>query len=143
MTDDRATLQSGGSVPAPTSSSTTTMASTFVCNMSLPLKLEIQSGNLSKEWKLWRHVWDAYEEVTDLAGTNRIDRRVCECSVRALAETCDFGALRDQLFRDRIECAVRDNAQLKEMAPNQQQQHSSEVGLVTQGYSIFVEIKSK
>ena len=66
MTDDRATLQSGASVPAPTSSSTTTMASTFVCNMSLLLKLEIQSGNLFKEWKLWRHVWDAYEEVTDL-----------------------------------------------------------------------------
>ena len=73
MTDDRATLQSGASVPAPTSSSTTTMASTFVCNMSLLLKLEIQRGNLFKEWKQWRHVWDAYEEVTDLRNkTNRL-----------------------------------------------------------------------
>lgn len=23
-------------------------------------------GNLCKEWKQWRQVWDAYEEVTDL-----------------------------------------------------------------------------
>ena len=28
----------------------------------------------------------------------------------ALAETCDFGALKDQLIRDRIVCGVRDNA---------------------------------
>mgnify|MGYP006896143726 FL=1 len=82
---------------------------------------------------------------------------------RALIETCDFRALKDQLIRDRFVCGVRYNAvrrkllleyklalekcvdicraaedtyaQLKEMAPNQQQQHSSEVDLVTQGYS--------
>ena len=30
--------------------------------------------------------------------------------IRALAETCDFGALKDQLIRDRIVCGVRDNA---------------------------------
>lgn len=35
-------------------------------NVSLPLKLEIHNGNLSKEWKQWRQVRDAYEEVTDL-----------------------------------------------------------------------------
>ena len=34
--------------------------------VSLAPKFEIQSGNLSKEWKQWRQVWDAYEEVTDL-----------------------------------------------------------------------------
>ena len=42
------------------------MASSFMCNVSLPLKLDIHSGNFSKEWKQWRHVWDAYGEVTDL-----------------------------------------------------------------------------
>ena len=31
-------------------------------------------------------------------------------ALRALAETCDFGALKDQLIRDRIVCGVRDNA---------------------------------
>ena len=85
-------------------------------------------------------------------------------ALRALAETCDFGALKDQLIRDRIVCGVRDNAvrrkllqeskltlekcvdicraaeattaQRKEMAPSQQQQHhSSEVDLVTKGDS--------
>ena len=35
-------------------------------NVFLPPKLEVHSGNLSKEWKQWRQVWDAYEEVTDL-----------------------------------------------------------------------------
>ena len=82
-------------------------------------------------------------------------------AVRALAESCDFLALKDQLISDRNVCGVRGNAlrrkslqesklalekcvdicraakaaQLKKMAPNQQQQHSSEVDLVTQGYS--------
>ena len=82
-------------------------------------------------------------------------------ALRALAESCDFLALKDQLISDRIVCGVRDNAlrrkslqesklalekcvdicraakavQLKKIAPNQQQQHSSEVDLVTQGYS--------
>ena len=37
--------------------------------MSLPPKLVIHSGNLSKQWKQW----DAYEEVTDLRNkTNRL-----------------------------------------------------------------------
>ena len=35
-------------------------------NVSSSPKLEIHSGNLSKEWKQWRQVWDAYEEVTVL-----------------------------------------------------------------------------
>ena len=229
MTDDSSTSQSGASVPAPTPSSTATMASTFMCNVSLPPNKEIHSGNLSKEWKQWRQVWDAYEEVTDLQNkTNRLRvatfitcigkealevhnglpfaseeeksnmTKVLELwethyigktnviyerykfnnrsqeqtesidaayvnALRALAESCDFGALKDQLIRDRIMCGVRDNAlrrkllqesklalekcvdicrateatsaQLKEMAPNQQQQDSSEVDLVTQGYS--------
>ena len=84
-------------------------------------------------------------------------------ALRALAETCGLGALKDQLIRDRIECGVHDNAvrrkllwesklalekcvdichaakatfaQLKEMEPNQKQQHFSEVDFVTQGYS--------
>ena len=82
-------------------------------------------------------------------------------ALRALAETCDFGALKDQPMRDRFVSGVRYNAvrrkllpeykralekcvdicraaedtQLKEMTPNQQQQHSSEVDLVIQGYS--------
>ena len=82
-------------------------------------------------------------------------------ALRALAETCDLGALKDQLIRVRFVSGVRYNAvkkkllpeyrlaleksvdicraaedtQLKEMTPNQQQQHCSEVDLVTQGYS--------
>jgi len=31
-------------------------------------------------------------------------------ALRALTETCDFGALKDQLIRDRIVCGVYDNA---------------------------------
>ena len=41
------------------------VASSFMCNVSLPPKLKIHSGNSSKERKQWRQVWDAYEEVTD------------------------------------------------------------------------------
>lgn len=81
-------------------------------------------------------------------------------ALRALAETCEFGTLKDQLIRDRIVCGVHDNAvrrkllqesavtlskcvdmrcaaeatsaQFKEMALSQ---HSSEVDLVTKGGS--------
>ena len=31
-------------------------------------------------------------------------------ALRALAETCEFGILKDHLFRDRIVCGVRENA---------------------------------
>jgi len=48
----------------PSTSSTST--TTFLCNISLPPKIEIHCENLSKEWKQWRQVWDAYEEVTEL-----------------------------------------------------------------------------
>ena len=55
-----------GATAFATAPSASIMASSFMCNVSLPPKLEIHSGNLSKEWKQWRKVWDAYEEVTDL-----------------------------------------------------------------------------
>ena len=151
-----------------------TSATVFSCNVSLPPKLEMRCGNLSKEWKQWRQVWDAYEEVTDLRNkTSRLRvatfitcigkealevhnglpfqndeqkadiNKVLELwanhclgktniiyerykfnnrsqeqpesidnyvtALRALAETCDFGALKDNLIRDRIVCGVRDN----------------------------------
>ena len=54
--------------PPPSSGAGTssTTSPTFSCNVSLPPKIQLQSGNLSKEWKQWRQVWDAYEEVADL-----------------------------------------------------------------------------
>ena len=160
--------------PPPLSAGTSSTTSpTFSCNVSLPPKIQLQSGNLSKEWKQWRQVWDAYEEVTDLRNkTSRLrvatfitcigkealevhngllfqseDERtdinkVLELwqnhclgktniiyerykfnnrsqeqaesidtyitSLRALAETCEFGALKEDLLRDRIVCGVRD-----------------------------------
>ncbi|XP_022791986.1 uncharacterized protein LOC111331190 [Stylophora pistillata] len=155
--------------------STSTMASPFMCNVSLPPKLAIHSGNLSKEWRQWRQVLDAYKEVTDLRNktsrlrvatfitcigkealeihnglpfsseeeksnmtkvlelwethcigkTNIIYERykfnnssqeqtesidTYMTALRALAETCEFGTLRDHLIRDRIVCGVRENA---------------------------------
>ena len=191
--------------PPPSSGTSSTTSTTFSCNVSLPPKLQLQSGNLSKEWKQWRQIWDAYEEVTDLrkktsrlrvatfitcigkgalevhnglpfqsedekadiskvlelwqshciGKTNIIYERykfnnrsqeqaesidTYVTSLRALAETCEFGALKEDLLRDRIVCGVRDKsvrrkllqesgltlamneataAQLKDMAPGQ------------------------
>ena len=195
-------------------------STSFMCNVSLPPKIEVHSGNLCKEWKQWRQVWDAYEEVTGLRSkTSRLrvatfitcigkealeihnglpfaseeeksdidkvlelwethcigktniiyerykfNNRAQEQSesidkyvnaLRALAETCEFGALKENLIRDRIVCGVRVNAvrrkllqesslnltkcvdicraaeaasaQIKEMAPSQ---HPGEVDLV-------------
>ena len=70
---DTANPQSGTSVPPSIPHCVTPMASSFMCNVSLPPKLEIYNANLSKEWKQWREVWDAYEEVTDLR--NKPSRR--------------------------------------------------------------------
>ena len=54
----------GENVTPPSTSGTST--TTFSCNVSLPPKIEIRCENLCKEWKQWRQVWDAYEEVTEL-----------------------------------------------------------------------------
>ena len=48
----------------PSTSGTSTTA--FSCNVSLAPKIEIRCENLCKEWKQWRQIWDAYEEVTEL-----------------------------------------------------------------------------
>ena len=47
-------------------STSSTSATVFSCNVFLPPKLDMRCGNLSKEWKQWRQVWDGYEDVTDL-----------------------------------------------------------------------------
>ena len=159
--------------PPATSGTSSTTSTTFSCNVSLPPKLQLQSGNLFKEWKQWRQIWDAYEEVTDLRNkTSRLRvatfitcigkealevhnglpfqsddekadiKKVLELwqnhcigktniiyerykfnnrsqeqaesidtyvtTLRALAETCEFGTLKDDLLRDRIVCGVRD-----------------------------------
>ena len=46
----------------------TTISTKFSCNVSLPPKIElrIRCENLSKEWKQWREVRDAYARVTEL-----------------------------------------------------------------------------
>ena len=54
----------GENATPPSTSGTST--TTFLCNVSLPPKIEIRCENLCKEWKQWRQVWDAYEEVTEL-----------------------------------------------------------------------------
>ncbi|PFX23773.1 hypothetical protein AWC38_SpisGene11661 [Stylophora pistillata] len=157
-----------------TAPSTSIMASPFMCNVSLPPKLAVYSGNFSKEWRQWRQVWDAYEEVTDFRNktsrlrvatfitcigkealeihnglplssgeeksdltkvlelwethcigktniiyenykfhnrsqeqTESIDTYVT--AFQALAETCEFGTLRDHLIRDRIVCGHERN----------------------------------
>ena len=63
-----------GATASATAPSGSIMASSFMCNVSLPPKLEIHSGKLSKEWKQWRQVWDAYEEVTDLRAAFALQR---------------------------------------------------------------------
>ena len=36
-------------------------------------------------------------------------------TLRALAETCDFGTLKDDIIRDRIVCGVRENGRRKKL----------------------------
>ena len=59
-------------------------------------------------WKNQRNLREVSIQQS-LAGTNRIDQHACECS-QSTRRICDFGALKDQLIRDRIVCGVRDNA---------------------------------
>ena len=59
-------MSADGENATPPSTSGTSTTTTFSYNVSLPPKIEIRCENLSKEWKQWRQVWDAYEEVTEL-----------------------------------------------------------------------------
>ena len=59
-------MPADGEYATPPSTSVTSTTTTFSCNVSAPPKVEIRSENLSKKWKQWRQVWDAYEEVTEL-----------------------------------------------------------------------------
>jgi len=59
--------------PPATNGTSATTSTTFSFNVSLPPRLQLQSGNLSKEWKKWRPIWDAYEEATNLRNkTSRV-----------------------------------------------------------------------
>ena len=58
-------MPADGENATPPSTSSTNTTTTFSCNVSLPPELEVRCVNLSKEWKQWRQVWDAYEEVTE------------------------------------------------------------------------------
>ena len=58
-------MSADGENATPPSTSSTNATTKFSCNVSLPPELEVRCDNLSKEWKQWRRVWDAYEEVTE------------------------------------------------------------------------------
>ena len=58
-------MPADGENATPPSTSSTNTTTTFSCNVSLPPELEVRCVNLSKEWKQWQQVWDAYEEVTE------------------------------------------------------------------------------
>lgn len=173
-------MPADGENATPPSTSGTNTTTIFSCNVSLPPKLEVRCVNLSIEWKQWRQVWDAYEEVTELrtktsrlrvatfitcigkealevhnglpfqsdeeyADINKVlelwanhcigktniiykrykfNNRMQEqaesidtyiTTLRALAETCDFGTLKDDIIRDRIVCGVRENGRRKKL----------------------------
>ena len=59
-------MPADGENATPPSTIVTSTTTIFSCNVSLNPKIEIRCENLSKEWKQWRQVWDAYEEVTEL-----------------------------------------------------------------------------
>jgi len=62
----------GENATPPSTSGTSTTK--FSCNVSLPPKIEVRCENLFKEWKHWRQVWDAYEEVTELRNKTSLFR---------------------------------------------------------------------
>ena len=128
----------------------------------LPFRSEEEKSDITKVLELWEMhcigktniIYERYKfNNRSQEQTESIDTYVT--ALRALAETCEFGTLKDHLIRDRIVCGVRENAvrrkllqesgltlskcvdicraaeatsaQLKEMASSQQ---SSEVDLV-------------
>ena len=46
--------------------SSLTMSATAPSNLPLPGRLEL-TGNLAKNWQIWRQVWDSYEILTKLS----------------------------------------------------------------------------
>ena len=73
---------------------------------------------VSKRWRKSRHKQSAGVKGKSLHRENKLTNRMQEqaesidtyiTTLRALAETCDFGTLKDDLLRDRIVCGVREN----------------------------------
>ena len=128
----------------------------------LPFRSEEEKSDITKVLELWEtHCIGKTNIIYERYKFNNRSQEQIESidmyvtALRALAETCKFGTLKDHLIRDRIVCGVRENAvrrkllqesgltlskcvdicraaeatsaQLKEMAPSQQ---SSEVDLV-------------
>ena len=98
-----------------------TTSTTFSCNVFLPPKLQLRSGNLSKEWKQWHQIWDAYEEVTYLRNkTSRL--RVATfitCIGKEALEVHNGLPFQSEDQKTDISKVLATTAQLKDMAQGQ------------------------
>ena len=84
---------------------------------SLPYQDESERQNIDKIFALWNA--HCIGETNVIYERNRFNNRNQEpsesietdaASLRALAATCAFGALNDELIRDRIVCRIHNNA---------------------------------
>ena len=81
----------------------------------LPFQSDEEKADINKVLELWANhcigktniIYERYKFNNRLQEqTETIDTYIT--TLRALAETCEFGTLKDDLIRDRIVCGVRD-----------------------------------
>ena len=88
----------------------------------LPFLMDAERENMDKVLELWQNycigrtnvVYERYKFNNRSQEANEsIDAYIR--ALRTLAETCEFGSLKDDLIRDRLVCGIRDNGQRKKL----------------------------
>ena len=88
----------------------------------LPFSSDAERENMDKVLELWQNycigktnvIYERYKFNNRSQEANEsIDAYTT--ALRTLAETCEFGSLKDDLIRDRLVCGIRDNGQRKKL----------------------------
>ena len=95
---------------------------TLEIHTGLPFSSDAERENMDKVLGLWQNycigktnvIYERYKFNNRSQEANEsIDAYTT--ALRTLAETCEFGSLKDDLIRDRLVCGIRDNGQRKKL----------------------------
>ena len=88
----------------------------------LPFSSDAERENMDKVLELWQNYCIGrtnviYERYKFNNRSQQADESIdaYTTALRTLAETCEFGLLKDDLIRDRLVCGIRDNGQRKKL----------------------------
>ena len=89
----------------------------------LPFSSDAERENMDKVLELWQNycigrtnvIYERYKFNNRSQEANESIDAYTTALDHTLAETCEFGSLKDDLIRDRLVCGIRDNGQRKKL----------------------------